>query len=190
VTWRVLSICAISLTAHWAFMFWQQRHVRALPEFASSSDAVKNHVAVVSLFWVMIGSLIGNYFCGALAWIMGYRKAIALMFGAYFVSMYLCFMQTWSYEATLAWFALIGLCQGVFGLFTMCLPPLFPTLLRTTGAGFCYNFGRIVAAAGTIFFGLTKAGQVGDYRTALFYAGFLFAPAAFLALLLPDEREA
>jgi MFS family permease len=106
VTWRVLSICAISLTAHWAFMFWQQRHVRSLPEFASSSDAVKNHVAVVSLFWVMIGSLIGNYFCGALAWIMGYRKAIALMFGAYFVSMYLCFMQTWSYEATLAWFAL------------------------------------------------------------------------------------
>ena len=190
VTWRVLSICAISLTAHWAFMFWQQRHVRSLPEFASSSDAVKNHVAVVSLFWVMIGSLIGNYFCGALAWIMGYRKAIALMFGAYFISMYLCFMQTWSYEVTLAWFALIGLCQGVFGLFTMCLPPLFPTLLRTTGAGFCYNFGRIVAAAGTIFFGLTKSGQVGDYRTALFYAGFLFAPAAFLALLLPDEREA
>ncbi len=190
VTWRVLSICAISLTAHWAFMFWQQRHVRSLPEFASSSDAVKNHVAVVSLFWVMIGSLIGNYFCGALAWFMGYRKAIALMFGAYFISMYLCFMQTWSYEVTLAWFALIGLCQGVFGLFTMCLPPLFPTLLRTTGAGFCYNFGRIVAAAGTIFFGLTQAGQVGDYRSALFYAGFLFAPAALLALLLPDEREA
>ena len=190
VTWRVLSICASSLTAHWAFMFWQQRHVRSLPEFASSTDAVKNHVAVVSLFWVMIGSLIGNYFCGARAWIMGYRKAIALMFGAYFISMYLCFMQTWSYEVTLAWFALIGLCQGVFGLFTMCLPPLFPTLLRTTGAGFCYNFGRIVAAAGTIFFGLTKSGQVGDYRTALFYAGFLFAPAAFLALLLPDEREA
>ena len=47
----------------------------------------------------------------------------------------------------------IGACQGVFGLFTMCLPPLFPTLLRTTGAGFCYNFGRIVAAAGTVFFG-------------------------------------
>ena len=40
------------------------------------------------------------------------------------------------------WLALIGVCQGVFALFTMYLPPLFPTLLRTTGAGFCYNIGR------------------------------------------------
>ena len=171
-------------------MFWQQRHVRALPEFAGASDAVKNHVAVVSLFWVMIGSLIGNYVCGAMAKLIGYRHAISLMLAAYFVSMSLCFKQTWSYEATLAWFALIGLCQGVFGLFTMCLPPLFPTLLRTTGAGFCYNFGRIVAAAGTIVFGLTQAGKIGDYRTALFYTGFLFAPAALIALLLPEEKEA
>jgi len=32
VTWRTLVICAVSLTAHWAFMFWQQIHIRALPE--------------------------------------------------------------------------------------------------------------------------------------------------------------
>lgn len=189
VTWRVLLICAVSLTAHWAFMFWQQRHVRALPEFATATDAVKNHVAVVSLFWVMIGSIIGNFVAGAMAKLMGYRKAIVLMLALYALTMWGCFHRPWSYEATLWWFAAIGLCQGVFGLFTMCLPPLFPTLLRTTGAGFCYNFGRIVAAGGTIFFGLTAAGQVGDYRTALLYAGYLFVPAALVAFLLPLEKE-
>ena len=47
----------------------------------------------------------------------------------------------------------IGLCQGIFALFTMYLPPLFPTLLRTTGAGFCYNIGRYAAAAGPLVFG-------------------------------------
>ena len=41
----------------------------------------------------------------------------------------------------------------------MYLPPLFPTLLRTTGAGFCYNFGRIVAGLGTVFFGLFAQDQ-------------------------------
>jgi hypothetical protein len=71
----------------------------------------------------------------------------------------------------------------------MCLPPLFPTLLRTTGAGFCYNFGRIIAAGGTVYFGLTAAGQVGDYGRALYYAGFLFIPAALFALLLPEEKN-
>jgi hypothetical protein len=69
----------------------------------------------------------------------------------------------------------------------MYLPPLFPTLLRTTGAGFCYNIGRITAAFGTVFFGLFST--VGDYRTALLYAGFLFLPAAFISLLLPRVRD-
>ncbi len=189
VTWRVLLICGVSLTAHWAFMFWQQRHVRSLPEFATATDAVKNHVAVVSLFWIMIGSLIGNFVAGGLAKLMGYRRAITLMMAAYGVSMYLCFYQPWSYETTLGWFAVIGLFQGVFGLFTMCLPPLFPTLLRTTGAGFCYNFGRIVAAAGTVFFGLTAAGQIGDFRTALLYASYLFIPATLIAFFLPEKEH-
>ena len=65
--------------------------------------------------------------------------------------------------------------QGIFGLFPLYIPPLFPTLLRTTGAGFCYNIGRTAAAFGTVFFGLFS--KVGDHRAALFYAGFLFLPA-------------
>ena len=85
------------------------------------------------------------------------------------------------------WLAAIGVCQGLFGLFTMYLPPLFPTLLRTTGAGFCYNIGRIAAAAGTVFFGLFS--KVGDHRLALLYAGFLFLPAAAVALMLPEPPD-
>ena len=75
----------------------------------------------------------------------------------------------------------------MFALFTMYLPPLFPTLLRTTGAGFCYNIGRIVAGLGTVFFGLFS--EVGDYRLALLYAGCLFLPAAGVAWLLPESAD-
>ena len=66
----------------------------------------------------------------------------------------------------------------------MYLPPLFPTLLRTTGAGFCYNIGRCVAAFGTVFFGLFS--QVGDFRHALLYASCLFPLAALVSLFLPE----
>jgi hypothetical protein len=69
----------------------------------------------------------------------------------------------------------------------MYLPPLFPTLLRTTGAGFCYNIGRITAAAGTVFFGLFS--HLGDHRSVLLYAGFLFLPSAVIALFLPKMRD-
>jgi hypothetical protein len=35
---------------------------------------------------------------------------------------------------------------GVFGSFTFYLPELFPTRLRGTGSGFCYNTGRFITA--------------------------------------------
>jgi len=69
----------------------------------------------------------------------------------------------------------------------MYLPPLFPTLLRTTGAGFCYNIGWIVSALGVVFFGLFQ--QVGDYRRTLLYASLPFLPAAIFALFLPELRD-
>ncbi|MDB6139127.1 MAG: nanT 1, partial [Verrucomicrobiaceae bacterium] len=165
ITWRVLIICAVSLTAHWTFLFWQQKHVLSLPEIAGLDKQGKDHAVVTALMWMMFGSLSGNYIAGGLAKLTGYRNAIVLMMAAYFGIMTLSFSRVWDWETTKIHFAIIGACQGVFSLFTMCLPPLFPILLRTTGAGFCYNIGRIFAAAGTVYFGLYV--KVGNYRTAL-----------------------
>src|SRR5204863_3625524 len=104
---------------------------------------------------------------------------------------FLALFETYRVERSLdgLWLGVsaVGLSMGIFALFTMYLPPLFPTLLRTTGAGFCYNIGRIAAGLGTVFFGLFS--KVGDYRLALLYAGFLFLPAAALALLLPEPPD-
>ncbi len=182
-----LLVCSCALTAHWAFLFWYLQHLRNLPELNDISDAEKSEL-VSRVVWLVIGSSIaGNFLAAALARWLKYRRAIAILCVAYFLSL------TATYSAPLElnslWWGLaaVGLCQGVFGLFTMYLPPLFPTLLRTTGAGFCYNFGRIAAGAGTVLFGLFT--KVGDYRLALFYAGFLFLPAAAIALLLPEPPD-
>ncbi len=74
ITWRTLLICGVSLTAHWAFLFWQQKHIRGLAEIKSLPVSDQNHASVVALFWIMIGSLIGNYLCGGLAKLLGYRR--------------------------------------------------------------------------------------------------------------------
>jgi hypothetical protein len=114
------------------------------------------------------------------------------MFAVYFFAMFGAYCSPRNHEALLWWFPAIGFCQGAFGLFTMYLPPLFPTLLRTTGAGFCYNIGRIVAAFGTVFFGLlSTVGAQGraDHRHALLYASVLFIPAALVSFSLPKVRD-
>ena len=189
VTWRTLLICSISLTAHWTFLFWQQKYIRSLPEIAALPPADATHAVIVALVSTMSGSIVGNFLCGWLASLLGYRRAMAISLMGYFLAMFFAFGSPWSYEAALWWWFVIGLAQGVFGLFTMCLPPLFPTLLRTTGAGFCYNFGRIIAALGTVFLGPAAGVHVGDYGQALYYAAFLFVPAAFVSLLLPQEHD-
>src|SRR5437899_5870813 len=109
------------------------------------------------------------------------------MFLDYFGFMFGAYSTARDHVSLLDWLPLIGFCQGTFALFTMYLPPLFPTLLRTTGAGFCYNIGRTIAAFGTVFFGLFS--KVGNHRAALFYAGFLFLPAALICFFLPHRKD-
>ena len=180
----VVAVCATSLTAHWAYIFWFLQQLRNLPDVAAWSDAAKNQLALTAMAVVMIASIAGNFAAGALANRIGYRPAVVAMFLAYFAFIVVGYGAPRELGDMWIWLAAIGVCQGVFALFTMYLPPLFPTLLRTTGAGFCYNIGRIAAAAGTVYFG--SYSKAGDFRLALLYASFLFLPAAGFALLLPE----
>jgi MFS family permease len=187
ITLLTMAVCALSLTAHWAFVFWQTQHLRRLPEVASLSPKAQTEIVGQAWILLMLASIAGNFLAAAIARRFGYKRTIAAMALAYFAAMMLAYGVPRSLT-TLRWcFPLLGTSSGFFALFTMYLPPLFPTLLRTTGAGFCYNIGRIAAAAGTVFFGLVS--PVGDHRIALVCAGTLFLPAALIALAMPDGEQ-
>lgn len=192
-TLRTLLTCAVTLTAHWAFLFWYGVHLRNLPDVQTWSATEKSVLASKAMFVVMGVSIFGNFLAAVLARFMGYPRAIALLCAAYFGIMFTAYSKERSLDEL--WYYLVGIgsCHGIFALFTMYLPPLFPTLLRTTGAGFCYNIGRIAAAGGTVVFGvlpaMTGSSAVGDYRLALYYASFLFIPGCLIALTMPPLKE-
>jgi hypothetical protein len=73
---------------------------------------------------------------------------------------------------------------GVFGIFPMYLPALFPTLVRTLGAGVCYNAGRVIAAVG-ILFGAAITEYAGGNAAAVWWTGLLYLPAIGLAAVMP-----
>ena len=137
----------------------------------------------------MSAAILGNFLAAAMARVMGYRRSIAFLCLAYFLAMVATYCAPRSHATLLVLLPVMGACGGLFALFTMYLPPLFPVLLRTTGAGFCYNIGRIVAAAGTVIFGMFS--KVGDYRIALLLCRVLFLPATLIAWWLPelDDHE-
>ena len=74
---------------------------------------------------------------------------------------------------------------GIFGSFTFYLPELFPTRLRGTGAGFCYNFGRFLASGGPFVVGTIAARGQGALPAALGALTFTAVFPLLGALLCP-----
>ena len=136
VTWWVMIVCGVSLTAHWAFMFWHQQHLRNLPDVLNLSAEAKNKLASVALYLVMVSSILGNFFAGLMAKLFGYRATIRgsclppILLPCWAHIQYPALMK-----ALMWWFPAIGFCQGVFGLFTMYLPALIPYLVAHHRSG-------------------------------------------------------
>lgn len=184
VTLRTTLVCALGLSAWWLFMFWHPQHFRKLLAADGVPAAEMTRLVTASFFLVNVLAIAGNFFGGWLVRRIGNRRAIVTLFAGLGLAIVGAFAVPRGFGA-LAWFwcPLIGFFSGVFGLFTMYLPPLYPVLLRTSGAGFCYNIGRIAAAAASLVFGLLA--PVGDFRGALLWAGVLGLLAMICSFWLP-----
>jgi MFS family permease len=168
-------------------MFWSPQQMTHAPDVANWTEVERKRLASAYFFLLIGVSIPGNFFGGWLAKLIGYRPAIALMFVGFFASMFGTYIVPRDHVSLLFWTPWVGFFSGVFGLFTMYVPALFPTLLRTTGAGFSYNIGRLAAAAGTVIFGMVA--HVGNFRVALLFSSLLFLPAMAVTFLLPNLRD-
>jgi MFS family permease len=92
---------------------------------------------------------------------------------------------------------LLALVLPVFGFFTLGMhagyaiyfPELFPTRLRGTGSGFCFNTARVVAGPVLLGFGFLQADPLHlTLRQAMLLLGCLFLVGACLALTAPETR--
>jgi len=124
-----------------------------------------------------LGGLIGTLLTIPASKVLGRRTMFAIYYLFSGVAILATFGLDLAPEARLRMYFLIGLTVfGVFGSFTYYLPELFPTRLRGTGAGFCYNVGRIIAAAGPFLVGMIAARGADALASALqvlFYIGFV-----------------
>lgn len=78
---------------------------------------------------------------------------------------------------------------GMHAGFAIYFPELFPTHLRATGAGFCFNVGRTVAATMLFFSGWLKARPDMDLRLAISSLALLFLLGLIVIRFLPETKD-
>jgi hypothetical protein len=155
------------------------------------TSALKSYATWVFLIQ-MIGAGLGMMSYPILSERIGRKKAIAIVFALAFISV----QATFHYlrDPTTAYFLafFLGYCSlAPFSAYAVYFPELYPTRLRATGVGFCYNFARILAAFApltlgklSLYFnepgdstaGLRKAASIVAFVYVIGFIGLIFAP--------------
>jgi MFS family permease len=122
--------------------------------------------------WFNLGGLLGTLLTIPFGKYTGRRTMFGVYFAASAAAILTTFGLDFSPESRLWMFFFIGVpVFGVFGAFPYYLPELFPTRVRATGSGFCYNIGRVIASVGPFIVGAAAAR--GTAMQTVFYVGFV-----------------
>ncbi|WP_010489078.1 MFS transporter [Pseudomonas sp. S9] len=168
-------------SGYWAIAIWWPAMLEA--EHGLATIESRLYLAVL-----VTGSFLG-YVAGSWLGDIAGRKATLLMFALGGICIALTYSNLSLYPTAmlLLSFPLGFVATGMFGVIGSVLTELFPTELRASGLGFCYNFGRGIAGLAPAVIGVTSEtmGITGAIATYVVCAYIL---VMIVALLLPETR--
>ena len=179
------AVATAVLFAYWGLFTWLPTYLAAPAASGGAGLGLVRSAGFVVA--VQAGALAGYLGFGFLADLVGRRPAFQI-----FVLGAACVVPLYALAAghpgTLFVLGpLVGLVgHGYFSVFGAMLAELFPTAIRGTAQGLCYNAGRAVSAAAPYSLGLL-ADRAG-LGAALASTSAFFALAALLVRLLPETR--
>ena len=168
----------------WGATNWTPTLVRALPDLQGlSASELTSRVSYATML-LNVGALAGYLSFGPLADRVGRRWVFALMCVGSLVMLPVTFLTPRTYAHVLLLLPLLGFFNnGIFSGFPIYLPELYPTRIRATGAGFCFNVGRVLASAGPFVTGylvmvLGSFGRAASAVAVIYLVGLLILPFA------------
>lgn len=184
-TFSGLLMAVVALLAWWSCNAFIPLVATGLARAAAENGGIQATPVLVEHWKTAItnafnsGGLLGTLLTIPAAKLLGRRWMFALYFLASALVMTISFGMAHPADLSLwcrLYFAIGVSVFGIFGSFSFYLPELFPTRLRATGAGFCYNSGRIITAIGPFLVGSIAASQANVLQGAfgvLFVIGFV-----------------
>lgn len=183
-TFLGIMFASIVLIGTWGSVQW-------LPAWADQLTGGKVHNAkgiaqMLSALGAVIGCFIGPWIGSK----MGRRPAYFVLC---LVSLFSCafLFRTVNTYGPLFLFMVFfvgGATAAFFGWLPLYLPELFPTRVRATGQGICYNSGRIFAAVGAVQMGHLMSYYQGSYAQAGATITLIYAVGLFVIWLGPETK--
>jgi MFS family permease len=180
-----IGLASVALIGTWGSVQW-------LPLWADQMTGgrvptAKAMTQILASAGAMAGSLAGALAAGRL----GRRPAY---FALCLLSLLLCgWLFRYVNEYGLAFLisvTLVGAATAAFyGWLPLYLPELFPTRVRATGQGLCYNSGRILAAVGALTQGQLVAAYSGSYARAGATVTLIYLVGLAIVWLAPETKD-
>ena len=164
----------------WAIFSWLPTWVQSL---IADSDGQKERG--ITMMLLGMGGLTGGFVSGWFLNAVGTRKAMLMCFAVCSVLSFVLFKTNTVFTSLvyietgiLAFF--FGISQGVLSYY---IPQLFPTGIRATATGFCFNIGRLFTGTAVLFVGILVT-VLGGYGNAIYLFSLVFVVGLLVVLLI------
>jgi MFS transporter, SHS family, sialic acid transporter len=179
-----IAVSCIPMIGAWSASKWM------IP-WADSLSANDPGYKAATQGWWALGATLGSLAGAQLASWLGRRLSYCLISLATFVITLSMFQLTAPMESS---FHPIVFCQGFlgtlfFGWLALSLPELFPTAVRATGSGLCYNSGRFATAGGVLLAGYIFTALGGEYSRVGAISACIYAVGIFAIWFAPDTAK-
>jgi MFS family permease len=172
----------------WGSTNWTPTLIGTLPDLQGVGREELSARVSYAIMALNGGALFGYLSFGPLADRFGRRAVFALMCTGSLIMLPVTFLAPREYLHVLLLLPVLGFFNnGIFSGFPIYLPELYPTRLRTTGAGFCFNAGRVFASAGPFLTG-TLIAAFGSVGAAVSAVGLIYLVGLLILPFAPETR--
>jgi MFS family permease len=171
----------------WAIFSWAPTWVQSV----TSDSAKANELRGITMMILAISGLVGSIISGWIVNAIGMRKTMLMCFIACFIMTAIVFkLNTSVSNITLLEMGLLAFFFGISqGALSVYIPSLFPTEVRASATGFCFNIGRLFTATVVFFIGALVS-FLGGYGNAVFIFSFIFLIGFVTTYLSKNDSKA
>jgi len=180
-------LCAAALMGTWGAVQWVVPWASQIGGQAVAGQA-QIALALGAILFAILAAVIGSKYSRRGGYFV---LAVGALLSSQFLFRYFNGTTQVDISFLLSAFLVGGCTAAFYGWFPLYLPELFPTRLRATGQGFCFNIGRIIAAGGALMGSwlTSKEGPFkGDYAMMGATLSLVYLVAIGLAWFAPETK--